>query len=40
MIARLQKAGGTQRAVGPAAAARLMRLMTATDPDTPLQDAV
>ena len=40
MIARLQKAGGTQRAVGPVAAARLMRLMTATDPDTPLQDAV
>ena len=38
MVGKLQKPGGLMRAVGPAAAARLMRIMTATDPDMPLQD--
>lgn len=38
MVGKLQKPGGLMRAVGPAAAARLMRIMTVTDPDMPLQD--
>ena len=41
MIATLVRSGsGTgRRVVGPAAADKLLRILTATDPDTPVQTA-